>query len=135
MTASNVIYTFGYGNRSNYNDLQKYFADYNINCLVDVRLKPYGWSKIWCAEYLDYFCKQQKVDYLSLKALGNTSGNVQWMPPDIVQAKEAIFAVKEKLEQGSVVLMCSEKDYRRCHRTAVADSVVELVSCPVVHLS
>lgn len=131
----NTIYTFGYGNRPNYDVLQKYLAEYQIRYLIDVRLKPVGWSKIWHSVNLNSFCNSLGVKYVSEPSLGNISGKPVWIPPDTTLAACSILLVQEFLRQNSVVLMCAELSHKRCHRTDVANEIATLTGSPVVHLS
>lgn len=57
----NIIYTFGYGNRPNYDTLLQYLTEYDIKHLADIRLNPKGWSRIWWADKLRDFCSKNDV--------------------------------------------------------------------------
>lgn len=131
----NTLYTFGYGNRPNYDVLKKYLTEHQIRYLVDVRLRPAGWSRIWHRDNLDKFCQNLGIDYISDQNLGNTSGKANWIPPDLALAKASLLAIEARLKQGPVMLMCAELDYTRCHRTDIATGINKLTNCPIVHLS
>ena len=131
----NTIYTFGYGNRANYNALSQYLIEYEITRFVDVRLSPKGWSRIWWADELNEFCNQNKVLYLNMPALGNTTKTAEWVPPDASLAKMVLKDLSFALQSSSILLMCAELDHKRCHRTVVAEQLSNLSGCPVLHLT
>jgi uncharacterized protein (DUF488 family) len=131
----NTLYTFGYGNRPNYDSLKRYLTEHQIRYLIDVRLKPAGWSRIWHRDSLSEFCQTLGVDYISDQSLGNTSGKADWMPPDWTLAKSSMLAIEAMLKYGPVMLMCAELDYQRCHRTDIAIGINKLIDCPILHLS
>ncbi|WP_017325407.1 DUF488 domain-containing protein [Synechococcus sp. PCC 7336] len=130
-----TIYTFGYGNRSNYDDLRSALLENEISTLVDVRKNPRGWSAIWGAKKLASFCDSLGIEYLSKKDLGNDSGNSTWEPPDRALAEAALVDVSKLAERRNILLMCAEKDWNRCHRAEVSERVKTMVGAGVVHLS
>lgn len=130
-----TIFTFGYGNRTNHRQLIKYFNEYKIEYLIDVRLKPYGWSALWHCNQLDTMCQQNGVQYISRKELGNTSGKPEWIPEDRRRASKALNDVAELCEESNIILMCSELDVRKCHRKAVAEKLEIITGKPILHLA
>lgn len=130
----NTIYTFGYGNRPNYDALSSYLIEHEITRVADIRLSPKGWSRIWWADELSEFCKQNEIFYLSYPPLGNTVKTANWVPSDEALAKKALDGLAFTLQNFSIMLMCAELDHKRCHRTEVAQALSELSGCPVIHL-
>ena len=130
----NTIYTFGYGNRPNYEMLSQYLIEYKIKQLIDVRSNPKGWSRIWWADKLREFCSKNDVLYMSLPALGNTSKTANWVPSDMPLALKTLKGVAFSLQTDSILLMCAELDHKRCHRTEVAEGLSKLSGCSVIHL-
>lgn len=133
--SENKIFTFGYGNRTNYDDLLAALEEHNISMLIDIRVKPKGWSAIWSAPKLSDFCESVGITYSSKKALGNTSGNSNWVPPSDEDAAIALSEVCDLSSEHNILLMCAEKDYKRCHRTAVSLHIQEQTGREVLHLS
>ena len=136
MIKTMTIFTFGYGNRTNYTRLIKCFNEHKIKYLIDVRLKPYGWSAIWHCNQLEKMCEQNGVKYISKKQLGNTSGKPKWVPENKNSAIKAMKDVAKLHDDGNLILMCSELDYNRCHRKEVATrlSVVIGENITIEHL-
>jgi Protein of unknown function, DUF488 len=123
------IYTFGYGNRVDYTELLDCFDRNSIATLVDVRMKPYGWSPIWHGESISKLCVERSVEYQSMPDLGNTSGASLWIPPDPVLARVALSQVTDRLKVGNILLVCAEKNPKQCHRTEVAHQLQERTNC------
>jgi uncharacterized protein (DUF488 family) len=128
------ILTFGYGNRTNYEELQSYIEKYNVAFLIDVRKKPRGWSTIWSAPKLSDFCESIKISYISKISLGNESGRSDWIPPDLKEAEKALREISKLAKQYNVLLMCAEKDWRKCHRTEVSERLKDKTKGQVLHL-
>lgn len=121
------ILTFGYGNRKDYSNLIEYINDYQIDLIVDVRLRPKAWSRIWYGSALKQFCQSQNIRYMGEPRLGNISGNAAWEPPCQESANLALECLSRHITRGSIVmLLCAELDYRRCHRTDVAKRLSEM---------
>ncbi|UFP95821.1 DUF488 domain-containing protein [Gloeobacter morelensis] len=129
-----AIFTFGYGNRKDHADLERYIKEHGIAYIVDVRRMPRAWGQLWYAEQLLDFCRRLGVDYVSKTALGNTSKNEHWIPFDWAKAEVALSEVGQFLADGSVLLLCAELDHRRCHRTGVAETLNRATDVPVKHL-
>jgi uncharacterized protein (DUF488 family) len=128
------ILTFGYGNRSNYDEFAGLVSESGVTHVVDVRMRPKGWARIWYADQIAAKCRNLGVDYLSIPALGNTSGTSDWVPPNEEEATDALHRVSSLLESGTVMLICAEMDAHRCHRTAVALRLQELTQGSISHV-
>ncbi|MBR8828423.1 MAG: DUF488 domain-containing protein [Gomphosphaeria aponina SAG 52.96 = DSM 107014] len=128
------ILTFGYGNRSNYDALSKYIRDFLVDCLIDVREKPRAWCRKWYGDQIEKFCHQQKIEYLSERALGNTSGTSHWVSPVPEEVEGVMKEIAVKLRSQTVLLLCAEMDHRRCHRLEIAEKLKELSNQPIKHL-
>lgn len=129
-----TILTFGYGNRKNYDAFLDYIDEFDISCVIDVRLSPRAWSRRWYRDALEKLCVSKNIRYLSKAPLGNLSGRSDWIPPDISEAEEALSEVAKLLESGNVLLLCAEMDYSRCHRTEVASKLKALTDSSIEHL-
>jgi uncharacterized protein (DUF488 family) len=122
------ILTFGYGNRKNYEELIAYIQEYAVNYIIDVRQKPSAWSRQWYGNQIEKLCQSKGIKYLSKTALGNISGNQNWIPSDKDEANKSLEEVAEIAQTNTVLLICAEKDWRRCHRVDVAKKLEELVN-------
>ena len=85
--------------------------------IVDVRAKPH--SRWQCKYNKKAMTKMLGEKYISLPDLGGFGDE------DPEKRKEAILKVKALLETQEVVLMCAEKDPRKCHRKALAEEISE----------
>ncbi|HEY9866682.1 MAG TPA: DUF488 domain-containing protein [Candidatus Obscuribacterales bacterium] len=101
---------------------------YQVNFVIDVRMTPRAWSRKWYGNKLQEVCEAHNVKYISKTALGNTSGQQKWIPPDREAADIALGEVAELAEQGTVLLLCAEMNFNRCHRTDVASHLIKLIS-------
>lgn len=128
------ILTFGYGNRKDYDLLLKYLQEFDVKCLVDVRIRPRAWSRRWYGEQIKKLCISRNIKYISQTSLGNISGKGNWIPPNQAEADAALEEIAEIARKGTVLLLCAEMNPHRCHRREVADCLAKLVSLPVEHL-
>lgn len=129
-----LILTFGYGNRPNYDTLLDYIKQFNVSILIDVREKPRAWSRKWYGDQIHKFCNEQGIDYISDTSLGNVSGTNRWISPNPDKANEVLQDIAKKTQSKTVLLLCAEMDYRRCHRVEVAEQLQQLIDQPIQHL-
>jgi len=134
LTKQSLILTFGYGNRSNYDTLLGYIKEFKIDLLIDVREKPRAWSRKWYGDQLKKLCYQQGIEYLSEKALGNISGTSHWVSPEPEKVDQVLQDIAKKTQSKTILLLCAEIDYHRCHRVEVAEKLHKLTYCPINHL-
>lgn len=128
------ILTFGYGNRSSYDDLLDYAKKFKVNLLIDVREKPRAWSRKWYGDQIKKFCDKQGIEYFSETTLGNISGTSNWISPDPEKANQVLQDIAKKAESKTVLLLCAEMDYHKCHRVDVAKKLQDLIHQPIKHL-
>ncbi|ACB53137.1 hypothetical protein cce_3789 [Crocosphaera subtropica ATCC 51142] len=128
------ILTFGYGNRSNYDTLLNYIKEFKIDFLIDVREKPRAWSRKWYGDQIEKFCHEQGIEYLSETTLGNVSGTSHWVSPDPEKADQVLQDIAQKAKSKTILLLCAEMDYHRCHRVEVAEELKKLTHQPIKHL-
>jgi uncharacterized protein (DUF488 family) len=129
------ILTFGYGNRSSYDTLLGYIKEFKIDFIIDVREKPRAWSRKWYGDQLEKFCHEQRIEYLSETTLGNVSGTSHWVSPNPEKAAQVLQALAQKTQSKTVLLLCAEMDYHRCHRVEVAEELQKLIHQPIKHLN
>jgi uncharacterized protein (DUF488 family) len=128
------IFTFGYGNRKNYDILLDYINRHHITSIIDVRLTPRAWSRKWYKDQLENFCNSQGIRYLSVTSLGNISGKDNWIPPDPIAAKKSLEDLADIAKYENIVLICAEMSSESCHRVAVAQKIGELAGLQVKNL-
>lgn len=129
-----IILTFGYGNRKDYDSFLNYLKEFNVTCVVDVRLKPRAWTRKWYGDAIEKICNFNNVQYVSKPPLGNLSGKSNWIPPEKQEAEQTLSEVAEILEAGNVMLLCAEMDSSKCHRVEVALKLQDLTRASVKHL-
>jgi uncharacterized protein (DUF488 family) len=129
-----LILTFGYGNRSNYDTLSAYIKEFNIELLIDVREKPRAWSRKWYGDQIQKFCYDQGIGYLSETTLGNISGTSRWVSPDPEKADQVLQDIAQKAQSKTILLLCAEMDYHKCHRVEVAEKLQQFIDQPIKHL-
>ncbi|OKH17741.1 DUF488 domain-containing protein [[Limnothrix rosea] IAM M-220] len=127
------IFTFGYGNRKNYDQFLEYLQNHEIDCVVDVRHTPRAWTRKWYGQQIQNLCSEHDVEYYSEPALGNTSGSKNWIPPNLAQADQALQDLAKKIQSCRVLLLCSELDHHKCHRTEVAEQLMKLTGSEIHH--
>jgi uncharacterized protein (DUF488 family) len=130
----NFVLTFGYGNRKDYDAFLDYLEEFNVTCVIDVRLSPRAWSRKWYGDAVEKLCISKNIRYVSRMSLGNVSGCSHWIPPAQEEAEQTLSEVAEILETGNVLLLCAEIDSSRCHRVEVACKLQELTNASVKHL-
>lgn len=129
-----MILTFGYGNRKNYDLLSSYIEDYDIKYLFDVRQKTTAWSRRWYGQEIANFCQKKGIEYTNDYSLGNTSGKSNWISPNPEQAEQALIDIAKIASSENILLLCAEMDFKRCHRTEVAERLQHMANTPVEHL-
>lgn len=133
-SSKRYILTFGYGNRKNYEEFLKYLADFNVLYVIDVRQVPRAWSRKWYGDNIRNLCDSNNIRYVSKTELGNTSGNEKWIPKNNEAATKQLREVAEIANEGTILLLCAEKNPAHCHRTEVAKCLRELTAITVKHL-
>ncbi|WNZ46725.1 DUF488 domain-containing protein [Leptolyngbya boryana CZ1] len=134
LSKKNLVLTFGYGNRKDYDLFLSYLDKFNVTCVIDVRLNPRAWSRKWYGDVLEKLCTSKSVGYLSKSSLGNISGCSHWIPPEETAAEQALTEVAEIVKDGNVLLLCAEMDCIKCHRVEVAQRLHELTDASIKHL-
>jgi uncharacterized protein (DUF488 family) len=108
--------------------------EFRIICVIDVRLRPRAWSRKWYGDALQQLCHSQNIQYVSKTALGNTSGDQSWIPPEKQEAEKTLSEVAKILKTGNILLLCAEMDSSRCHRSEIASKLKELTNASIKHL-
>lgn len=134
-STNKYILTFGYGNRKDYEAFIEYLDKFEVSYVIDVRFTPRAWSRKWYGDQIEKLCISKGINYISKIYLGNTSGNANWIPPDKEEANKSLAEVAGIASNGTVLLLCAEKDHHRCHRAEVAKQLEKLVNLPVQHLA
>jgi len=125
---NNKIYSIGHSNQS----LESFCATlkkYNINILVDVRTKPYSrWNPQFNTRFLEKHLDLIDIGYTwkgqNLGGLGENidfDENIKWL------------ANLTKTGQN-IVVMCSERDYKKCHRYSLIEPELTKFKIKLAHI-
>lgn len=101
---------------------------YQIDRVVDVRTKPYSrWQPQFNKNQLEYSLAAVDINYdWRGKQLGGIGLNVNY--------EETIQWVYERAEYENIALLCSEGDYRKCHRYSMLTPDLEALGAVLVHI-
>ncbi|MFA5388530.1 MAG: DUF488 domain-containing protein [Candidatus Omnitrophota bacterium] len=143
-----TVYTTGYEGRK-IEEFIEYLNAYNIQRIVDVREIPLSRKKGFSKSVLRQRLADNDIDYIHIKALGSPS----YLRKKVYQDKDFDYffekygehletCSKELEELYEIVneklscLLCFEKEYTNCHRSAVANRVSRIngISFEVKHI-
>lgn len=120
MSGAGTIYTIGYRALGGLSELV--LAQHRTGAVVvDVRFRPYGFVRHWNRKSLavalgDYYRWAEGFGNVNYKGNG---------PIVLKDAAAGIELVKPLLAVGPVMLLCACEKARTCHRTAVAQVLVD----------
>lgn len=123
-----VIFTIGHSDKSTVVFLAR-LIDYQIDRVIDVRTKPYS---RWCPQFnrnqLEYSLAEVDINYdWRGNNLGGLSVNVDY--------DKTLQWVFDRAEYENIALLCSEGDYRKCHRFRMLTPSLEALGAELVHIS
>lgn len=124
----NIITDIGHSNRA-YSEFLKILKDNKIEILVDIRSFP---RSRFCPNFnqkrLDQSLKEDNIQYLFRgNNLGGRGENIDY--------EETIDELVEMVKAGKqVCVMCSEKDYKKCHRYTILQPSFEQRGLSVKHI-
>ncbi|MBI2875313.1 MAG: DUF488 domain-containing protein [Candidatus Tectomicrobia bacterium] len=122
-----ILYTVGHGNAT-IDQFLDLLRQHHIDVLVDVRTQPYSrYASQFNRDPLRASLQQVGIQYLYLgDALGGRPADVQYFWADgkvnydrLTKAPfylEGLERLKKQAEGHRVAVLCSEADYRKCHR-------------------
>ena len=124
-----MIYTIGHGMA----DMSLFMAtlrENGIEILIDVRSSPYSKrAPQFNRDKLEKVCRHKHIEYLWR---GKSLGGFGEIPEDFFM--KGIVELLEKGVKSNIVLMCSETDYKRCHRYYKITPELEKAGLEVTHL-
>jgi uncharacterized protein (DUF488 family) len=123
-----TIFTVGHSNVPKEKLLER-LKVFSINRLVDVRTKPYS---RYCPQYnklaLSQYLEENGITYdFRGENLGGLGENVDY--------DENIRDLAALAETEKIAVMCSEKDYKQCHRYLMLTPDFEKQGLQVEHIS
>lgn len=139
------LFTLGYEG-ADLGDFLATLTQHNIDLLLDVRELPLSRRKGFSKTALSEALAGCGIGYRHERRLGSPKpvrqrlyrdGNYKTFFRDfgkhLKQQRDLLEELAEELT-GNVVLVCYEKDYRTCHRTAVAEALAALTDAVPQHL-
>lgn len=146
MALDKPIYTIGHSNHST-EHLIELLRQQGITCLVDVRSQPYSrWAPQFNREPLEQMIRAAGLTYHFMgDSIGGRPDDRSLYPPgeerpDYDQLKETPVYKKGIAElltlarSQQVVIMCSEGDYRECHRHLLIAQTLLAEGITVIHI-
>ena len=131
-----TIYTAGHSSRS----LEEFLAlleGHRIRTVADVRRRPWSSRFHWFGrEALEDALRRRGLRYVWLEALGGLRGGGLAAYRRHMETREfeaGLDALLGLASRGRTLVMCAERDWRRCHRALLADRLTAL-GVEVIHL-
>lgn len=123
----NRIYTIGHSTKGIEEFIEK-VKEYGITKVVDVRSIPYSrWSPQFNRESLSNSLDVANIRYLFR---GNNLGGIK----ENTLIDETLNEIVELSKTEIIVLMCSEKDYKKCHRYLEITPALQRLSADVENI-
>ena len=119
------IFSVGDGSRS-FPDLMDFLLTVDLEVLVDVRSRPRSRFSWFNKAYFETFLGEK---YLWLPSLGGLDKNITEK-----QFQEGMDQLVELAKTKRVAVLCSEKDFKRCHRHTKLEPELRLQGLNVIHL-
>jgi uncharacterized protein (DUF488 family) len=126
-SSKRTIYSIGHSNVSVAVFAERLWA-YKIDRVIDVRTKPYS---RWCP-----WANKDQLAY----ALAELDINYDWRGSNLgglgvnMNYEQTIQWVFDRAEYENIVLLCSEGDYRKCHRFSMLTPSLEALGAELVHI-
>lgn len=147
---SKVLYTIGYEGRTIDEFIDTLMSE-GIKKVIDVRYMPNSRKKGFSKTKLSGLLAKKNIDYYHVKEFGTpkslrdelrkTNDYNNFFAKYRVYLsvfEESLYILQENIAFDSDIaycLMCYERDYRKCHRSVLADYLAELnPALTVVHL-
>jgi uncharacterized protein (DUF488 family) len=117
------LVTIGYGGKKPndfFLELEELAPDY----IVDVREKP---QRAYLGCYTKaHFEKKFHDQYIWIKELGNKTRS---LPPILVNEEAGMKKLQDLCQdEKTIVLLCAEKDEKRCHRLYVKEKMIDILN-------
>ena len=122
-----IIYTIGYQKMKTAEELLKAIQKYDINLLMDVRSKPFGWNPQFHKNYLNDFLQKHGIAYWWM---GEQLGGFG----EIKESAIEVLAGYAAHENKTICLMCMEADPDKCHRKTDIAHRLEAYGVSATHL-
>jgi uncharacterized protein (DUF488 family) len=134
------LFTIGYEGISLETYINKLIIN-DVHVLCDVRKNAYSQKYGFSKKTLELACKGADIEYIHIPDLGIVSDKRQelhtqadynglfqeYKETTLAENKASILTIRSFLDKGKrVALTCFEKDPKQCHRTCVANALMQL---------
>ena len=122
-----TIYTLGHSTKS-FEDFNQELEEVGYDYVIDVRSRPYS-------RYVPQYNKNRLIAYFREKYIWMWE-SLWWMDDDIsFEVLQAwLQRVSDLAKNDTVVLFCSERDFKKCHRYFTITPELEIRGFKVIHL-
>lgn len=127
MSEPRTIFTIGYGGLKTLDDLKAILDKNGITKLIDIRSVPH--SRKWKKDDITW-SKEDMQAYFGARYIHKpTMGGKGFEPQDYLRwqqvAREVLMEVMVLAETEIVALMCTEKNWKKCHRNYLAGRALQ----------
>ena len=143
----NNLFTLGYQSH-NIRTLLAVLSQNGVNVLVDVRQNPVSRKSGFSKGHLERSIARSGIEYLHFPCLG-TPARIRKLYSKTGDTRKALQQYQKHLRRrgkclrslvriaasSHICLMCLEADHTSCHRSVIAQKLMELSGCRVIHLT
>ena len=117
-----TLLTIGYGGKKP-SDFFSELEELNPDVIVDVRENP---NKAYLGCYTKAHFEKRLGQYIWIEELGNKTRS---LPPKLVNEEKGMKKLQNLChDENTVVLLCAEKDEKRCHRLYVKEKMINILN-------
>ena len=113
-----IVYLIGHGNMK-LDEFLKILKWKKVDILVDVRSVPFSkYVPEFNKESLKEFLLKNNIDYVHMGSILGGKQNPEWFKKHMntKEFEKGIYILQEGINGNVAAIMCSEIDYRKCHR-------------------
>jgi len=131
----NKMYSIGYGGKTPEELIQR-LKEASVSMVVDVRYIPYcGWQPTFSKDNLSKLLKDNYIEYSHERILGNRTKDIKkFMLGQTVKGKLTELYNITKNTGWKITILCSEKDYKKCHRKILSTWLEQEHGMQMIHL-
>lgn len=120
-----VVYLIGHGNMK-LDEFLELLKEKKVDMLVDVRSAPFSkYVPHFNKEQLAEFLPKRNIDYVHMGILGGRQRESFDKYMNTNEFKKGIGLLQEGINGYTAAIMCSEIDYRKCHRRFIGSKLAD----------
>lgn len=145
--APDSFFTVGYQSH-NIRTLLAVLTENKINVLVDVRQNPVSRKSGFSKRHLEQKAVRSGIEYLHLPCLGtpprirkfysttgDTKRTLQKYQEHLRTRRSCLQSLVRIASSKQICLMCLEADHNSCHRSVIAQELMEMTGWQAIHLT